>query len=249
MNLLTIADGFGDSQIHPQWYPEYIKWPEIVKLMTKGLNLVNLSRYGAGNEYIVNCIKENFIDKDKVLIQWAVPQRLDLVLDHADKLFWQNEISQDPVYYDNILKINDVNFWLSSGSVNSSIREYHTKYISQKQHELRSLIYIDYIKMLLESANIDYNFFLSVKSSYLKDLSSVANWIWHEPYYGMCEFRSISRYADLDLGETQPIPLIQYDYIQQFIIPNMDLPWRNQTEICYIESINSIQKINLCNNY
>ena len=64
INLLTLADGFGDSIACPSWYPEYTKWPEIIKLMTKGVNLINLSRYGAGNEYITHCLKENIKNKN-----------------------------------------------------------------------------------------------------------------------------------------------------------------------------------------
>jgi len=33
MKLLTLADGFGDSAASPVWYPNFLKWPEIIKLM------------------------------------------------------------------------------------------------------------------------------------------------------------------------------------------------------------------------
>ena len=59
MKLLTLADGYGDSIAVPAWYTKYWKWPEIIKLMTRHLELVNLSRYGAGNEFIVNQLKNN----------------------------------------------------------------------------------------------------------------------------------------------------------------------------------------------
>jgi hypothetical protein len=231
INLLTLADGFGDSIACPRWYPEYTKWPEIIKLMTKGVNLINLSRYGAGNEYITYCLKENIKNKNKILVQWAGPARLDLLLDSNNQDCWMDEIDKDPMYSDNVVKLNNLKFWISSASTNPYVRDYHDRYIGKKQHELRSLIYIDYIKMLLEKENIDYKFFLSIKNHYLKDLPSVDNWVWHEPFFGMCEFRNISKYAELDLEVIQPIPLVHFDFIQKFIMPVMDLPWRSQKEI------------------
>lgn len=231
INLLTLADGFGDNLTGPPWYPEYIKWPEIIKFMTKGVNLTNMARYGAGNEYIINCLKANLLNKDKILIQWAIPNRLDLVLDNNNSIYWEEAISKDLVYSDNILEINNIKFWISSGSINPDVIEYHKKYIGVKQHQLRSLIYIDYARILLETADIDYKFFLNESSTYLKDLPNKNNWIWHDPYMGMHEFRFHSKYSDLDLGVTQPLPLIQFDFIQQYILPSMDLPWRSQNEI------------------
>ena len=43
LRLLTIADGFGDSRAVPAWYPDYIKWPEIIRWMTRDIELCNLS--------------------------------------------------------------------------------------------------------------------------------------------------------------------------------------------------------------
>ena len=54
MKLLTLADGYGDSIAVPAWYPKFWKWPKIIKLMTKGVDVVDHSRYGAGNEFMVN---------------------------------------------------------------------------------------------------------------------------------------------------------------------------------------------------
>ncbi len=79
MRLLTIADGYGDNQVGPLWYPKYWKWPKIIGLMTKGVDIVNRSKYGAGNEFMVAELKENIDSADKVIIQWAQPNRLDLL--------------------------------------------------------------------------------------------------------------------------------------------------------------------------
>ena len=51
MNLLTLADGFGDSVACPRWYPKYFKWPKLIELMTKGVVVNNLSRYPQSLRY------------------------------------------------------------------------------------------------------------------------------------------------------------------------------------------------------
>lgn len=239
MNLLTVADGFGDSVAVPPWYPEYIKWPEIIKLMTKNVNLINLSRYGAGNEYIIECIQQNIDNCDVALVQWAQPNRLDLVLDHQEpyKSIWTDTILADPVYNNNILNIDNKKIWLSSGSTANLVKEYHSKFISITQHQMRSQIYIKYAMLLLKSRGIDYKFMLSVNGSYLSNSVDIEPWLWHYPWCGMDNFRSVSKYAELDLAITQPIPLIHFDFIKTYIMPNVNLTWRCEQEINAVENM------------
>lgn len=239
MNLLTVADGFGDSVAFPAWYPNYIKWPEIIKLMTKGVNLMNLSRYGAGNEYIVNCIQQNVNFCDTALIQWAMPNRLDLLLAHNEPELssWHAEIESDITYNNNIRQVGDNKFWLSSASKNRSVKEYHSKFISTKQHQIRSQIFINYVILLLESKNINYKFMLTSSSHYLNKAVTLDPWLWHAPWKGMCEFRHISKYAELELGLIQPIPLVSFDFIKKYIMPVVDLPWRSDREIDAVEAM------------
>ena len=234
MNLLTIADGQGDSNSCPVWYPEFYKWPEIIKLMTKNVNLTNLSRYGAGGEYIINCLKHNINNKDVVLIQWPVPNRLDLLLDTDNEDFWQQSLDSDSSYKDNVVTINNNLFWLTSTSKDNNVQHY----ISLKQHQLRLQLTIDYAKLLIEKNNIKYKFLLSPDSEYLKtSVSETSNWVWHEKFKGMFSFRKVSKYSDLDFGLVQPISLIQFDFIKQFIMPAVDLPWRNSREIDAVENM------------
>ena len=127
MKLLTIADGYGDSVAVPTWYSKYWKWPEIIKLMTKGVSLNNCSRYGAGNEFIVNQLKQNIDSADVVIIQWAQPDRLDLVLAHHDPIFWKDVIASDQEYSNNVVECGDNKFWISSASLTSAVQEYHQK--------------------------------------------------------------------------------------------------------------------------
>jgi len=232
IKLLTIADGYGDNSIYPNGYPDYFKWPEIIKLMTRGVELTNLSRYGAGNEYIVNSLRNNVDDKDCVLIQWAQANRLDLIV--HNQYNWTDAIASDPVYNNNIVNVGPDQMWLSSGSKIKEVREYHNKFISPRQHELRSQLYIDYAMLLLEQKKIDYGFMLT---SAAKQVGINGNWIWHCEQQGMHEFRYQSEYCELDFGYPQPIPLIQFDFIKQFVMPVVDLPWRDSRDIDAVESM------------
>ena len=237
MNLLTLADGFGDSAATPPWYPKYFKWPKLIELMTKGVVVNNLSRYGAGNEYFVTALRNNIQSADVVLLQWAIPGRLDLLLNDSNQ-HWQQIIDSDAIYNNNVIDLGPYKFWLSSASTATSVVDYHAKYISLPQHQLRSQMFVDYAKLLIDQHQIDYQFMLTWDSFYLDGhVDSSINWCWHQPFRGMHDFRNHSKFSDLDLGVTQPIPLIHFDFIKQFIMPRVDLPWRNSTEIDAVESM------------
>lgn len=234
MKLLTLADGYGDSVAVPAWYPKYWKWPEIIKLMTKDVELHNYSRYGAGNEFIINQLKQYINQADVALIQWAQPNRLDLVLAHENPAFWEETIASDQVYKNNVVVCGHKKFWISSASSVPAVRDYHNRYISMEQHQSRSQIFIEYAKLLLEQHNIDYRFMLVDDSDYL-DVS--ANWICHKPMKGMSDFRRKSKYSNLDLGIVQPLPIVAFDFIKQHVMPSIDLNWRNNREIDAVENM------------
>ena len=239
MKLLTLADGFGDSVTAPIWYCDFFKWPEIIKLMTHGLDVVNLSNMGAGNEYIIQCLRTNISEKDAVLIQWAMPDRLDLVLSEQTQ-FWQQQISRDPVFNNNVIAIDNDQYWLSSSSENKHVVEYHQKYINKRQHQLRSQLFVDYAKLLLEQHDLKYGFLLTYDGAYLKEtVTKFEHWLWHEPFAGMQSFRKVSLYEELDstLNLIQPISLVQFDFIKQFIMPTLDLSWRNKKDIDGVENM------------
>jgi len=234
VKLLTIADGYGDSHAVPCWYSKYWKWPKIIGLMTKGVDIVDLSRYGAGNEFIVSALKEHVDSVNKVMIQWAQPNRLDLVLSDNNVDYWKEVIASDNVYKDNVVSCGSNTFWISSASTTQAVQDYHTQYISLKQHQLRSQIYVEYAKLMLNSRGIDYRFMLVDDSQYL---GIDANWICHEPMKGMSDFKMKSNYANLDLGIVQPTPLVAFDFIKQYIMPSIDLQWRKSIEINAVENM------------
>lgn len=238
LKILALADGFGDSVACPTWYPEYHKWPAILKLMTKNVDIIDFCRYGAGNEYITSCLKHNYQRADIVFVQWAMPNRLDLMLAHERSMLdqWHDKINSDEVYKDNFQDIDQDRWWISSASTLDWVKDYHNRFISKKQHQNRSKIYIEYAHELLRSKK--HGFLLTCDSGYLKNIDVDPDvWIWHEPWKGMHDWRYHSRYRHLDLGVVQPIPLIHLDFIQRFIMPKFDLPWRSEREIQAVESM------------
>lgn len=237
MKLLCVADGFGDSKIMPSWYPDFYKWPEIINLMTRGVELTNVSRYGAGNEYIAQCVREHYQSAHTVLVQWAIPNRLDLILNDPDD-FWDAEIALDPVYRENVVVLGNHRYWITSASQNPHVRAYHQKYIKHQQHQLRSQMFVEHVTLLLTSAGINHGFLLTWNSDYLQQtVKDTTSWYWHDPFQGMHSFRYRSKFASIDFGMTQPCSLVQFDFIKQFVMPRLALPWRNQKEIDAVENM------------
>jgi hypothetical protein len=240
MRLLTLSDGFGDKTATPTWYRNFAKWPELIQQMANNVELTNLSRYGAGNEYIVECLRANVDDADMVLCQWTHPHRLDLLLGHDPNIrdFWQEQIDQDLVYNKNVLTIKNKDYWITSASKNEYIQDYHTRYISKPQHNARSELYVDYATMLLEKKNKPFKFLLTYSLPFLKDIHiNKDNWIWHKEYKSMEDFRNYGKYAELDLKTyVQPIPLIQFDFVRQYIMPRVDLEWHSTKELDNLET-------------
>jgi len=234
MRVLTLSDGFGDPYPPNSWYLKYYKWPEIIGLMTKDTTINNRSRYGAGNEFMINMLKHHIDQTDMVLVQWSIPRRLDLILTDQNVKFWEPAIASDTAYHDNIVNCGQDRFWISSASVIKPVRDYHEHYVSMRQHQLRSQIYIDYAKLLLDKHKIPYQFMLVYDSNYL-DVD--ANWIWHQPKKGLDSFRHQSKYKDLDLKFVQPIPLVAFDFVKQYIMPTVDLHWRGDHEIDAVENM------------
>lgn len=246
MKLLVAADGFGDSRACPDWYPDYIKWPRILGLMTKQVEITDLCRYGAGNEYIAWCVRQHYSQADMILVQWAIPNRLDLVLSHEINArdVWLEQIKQDPIYRDNIMKVGQDQWWISSASTSARVQEYHRQIISYRQHTIRSMMWIEYVHRLLREK--PHGFMLTPDSEYLRTVDvDPDTWIWHKAWHGLDSYRHHSKFRDLDLKLAQPIPLIHFDFIRTFMMDKYDLPWRNARELDAVESM-LLRKYNEC---
>lgn len=209
--------------------------------MAENINVVDLSRYGAGNEFIansvLNCVEQH--TPDLVLVQWTMPRRLDLLLSHSDETakIWKDTIDSDPVYCQNVLGVGGQCWWLSSSSQCQSVRHYHDHYISVEQHQNRSRQLIDYVRLWFNEREIDYKFMLSVSADYLKDRITKSVWSWHQPWQGLHEFRNHSDYAELDFGLTQPISLVQFDFIKKYLMPTVNLDWHDNNKLTKVENL------------
>ncbi len=216
-SLLVISDGNGvENKFH--------KWPFFLKLLTtKTLNLINKSIVGSSNELIlyqlVNTIKEQNIDY--AIIQWTNPLRVDVIADD----FWVKQANIDPIYHFNIVNVLNNNWWITSGSQNTYIQEYHTKYVKNLHSNLRSMSWIMAASDLLKTNNIEYKFCLCYKLNFISPFDTILKkypWVWHESNQGINEFRYTSQYFKYDQGLAQPHPLIGLDWIHRVLKPQCD---------------------------
>jgi hypothetical protein len=217
-NILIISDGNGVDN------GTFKKWPILLQLLhTKTLNIINRSVVGSSNEIMLyklaDAIKEQPIDY--AIIQWTNPQRLDVVAD----TFWNAEAAKDNIYDFNLVNTLGETWWVSSGSVNPNIREYHNKYIKAWHAVQRTQSYMLAAAELLKQSNIKFSFSLCYDFEFVGPMSTVLNqyhWAWHTPNSGISEFRNSSQYVSYDTGQAQPHTLVQLDWINQVLKPSFE---------------------------
>jgi hypothetical protein len=221
-NLLVISDGNGvDGSDSVKG--DTVRWPRYLKLLSPSLNIINKSVVGGGNEImfmqLAQVINQNNIDY--AIIQWSVPRRLDIVANE----FWLHQAEIDPTYSFNIVNAGGEDWWVTSNSFNKYVKEYHNNYIGYWQAAQRSQSYMLAAAHLLEKHNIKYKFSLCYQFDFiypLKDSMSNLNWVWHESYKGISEYRHTSQYAYLDAGTPRPHTLIHLDWIDKVLAPACD---------------------------
>jgi hypothetical protein len=216
-NLLVISDGNGVET-------DFEKWPRLLGiLLSQNFNIINRSQIGASNEFILlqlaEALEHNHIDH--AIIQWTTAQRLDLLIDD----FWHEQRKQDPKYSFNTATSNGQDWWITSGSHNSYIREYHTRYIKPWQADQRTYSTMLSGAKLLESKNIDYKFSLcydfEFKGNFDGTLRSLP-WIWHKPNKGITDFVNVSQYKSYDQGLSNVHPLVALDWINNVLRSQCD---------------------------
>ena len=217
-NVLTISDGNGVDT-------DFKKWPTLLQLLTLDtLKVNNRSVIGASNEMILLQLAEaiNTTTIDCAIIQWTTPVRFDVIVDD----FWSRQAELDPVYHFNIVENSQHRWWVSSGSENQHIQEYHKKYISYPQAQLRSEANMLAASALLKSKNIPFVFCLAYKFEFSQPFSdAVASlpWAWHQPNLGLHEFRlTDSLHRSLDLNLAQPHSVIQLEWLHNIVAPHCD---------------------------
>ncbi len=217
MNIVNkMIKTFGDGYIHPH---NFIKWPQILKLLCNDVVVKNHAAIGASNEWIADqVLKQDFNKNNLYLIQWTSSNRHDFIVTEELK----KVIQTDLVYKNNIYE----NWWCSSESKTDFIFDLK-KHISVDQMKSRSLKYVLLIQNLLDSLEINYRFMSTYNIDWLTDHPAEKfvnwdKWIWHEQFQGMSGFSLNFKKSQKFV---QPTPYIQYKWITNVLRPKLDLNW------------------------
>ena len=209
--LYTVGDGYCHNHYWPMWS----------QLLSDLLDIewVNLSAIGAGNEAIANlvidAVKEDPAPGDSLyLVQWTRHNRFDLRVDDNAEL--RALIAQDPVYYKNFVTTpRGKTYWCSSVSELDLVQQYH-KLVPDLQQLDRSRQLQMAATFVLNDACADWHYMFTYPARWSRnnyvDESRVT---WES----MEEFREVSQYRDLDVGEIQPVSSIHLDFLEKHILP------------------------------
>jgi hypothetical protein len=209
-HLYTAGDGYCYNAVWPMW-------SELLAL-AMDCKWTNLSMIGIGNEAIANLVLDALptADPDSVwIIQWTNPTRLDLRVDpiRANQALLET-INQDPIYYKNfITTAKDRTYWASSESQLDLVNEYR-QLIPLQQHRDRTSQLQLAVAYALEQRGVDWTYIFNYPSDWVQDSLLPTNRVIYQP---LSEFRKISKYAELDVGDTQPVSSIHLDFLEQFI--------------------------------
>lgn len=213
--LYTAADGYGCNHIYPMWS----------ELLARILNIewINLSVMGAGNEIIatqvIEAVEREPDPADTLwVVQWSQPKRLDLQVDLKNQELL-SRIKSDPVYSKNFVTTKkNRTFWVSSASEQEWVRE-HNNLILQAQHDSRARMYQLAATYVLEQRGADYRYMFTYDPYWSRNnLLDDAKCVWHSMY----DFKTASKYADLDVGEIQPVSSIHLDFLERYILPGLE---------------------------
>lgn len=213
MKILIISDGNGiDVDNCP-------KWPSMLKHLT-GHDIENRSVIGSSNETMFNLLRDtNLSDIDHAIIQWSFPQRFDTVINE----YWIEQAENDPIYHFNIHKILDRDWWISSGSKNDAVREYHTKFVREPQAKHRTIANIWAATAYLRHKNVPHTFSLCYDIDLGEEILDL-NWAWHKTYGGIRSFTEQSKHGNLDDAACpRPHPLVQLEWIKEVLAPVMEI--------------------------
>lgn len=196
-HLRTIGDGFCFNHYWPMWS----------QLLAEILDCEwqNFSLPGLGNEAIANIVLDQVSAEDLPntlwVIQWAEPKRVDFRVDTINPAFLK-ETELDPIYYKNfITTAQERRYWSSSASILPWVAE-HRNLITLEQYQDRQKLFELAITYALEKAGVKWQY-----------ISTPA----------MMSFLKQSKYFDLDVGEIQPVSSVHLDFLEQFVLPELDI--------------------------
>ena len=208
-NIFCFGDGYAHGHIWPEW-PQLLQaiYPEVTVTPTTGI--------GAGNEFLINAVLSQGATGTPgiYIVQWATDKRLDKLIDSPA---WNSVINTDPTYSKNIVTLDNNNWWLSSGSKQKEILDYHNFYIELSQASLRTYNYMVLLKNYFENNKIEYYYMFTHQPIGLTKIQKNnildANWAWHEPWTGMSEYSDQTKYKNTRQNEVQPAPPIHLDWL------------------------------------
>lgn len=188
---------------------------------------VNLSLPGLGNEAIANLVIDELNDTsnstDLWMVQWAAPIRFDLRLTGSANKFIPI-IQTDPVYYDNfITSAKNKRYWSSSVSKLKFVTDSNAV-LSTPQKIDRSRLYQQAVAYQLDKRNVNWKYIFTSDSSWSMPFESMVS-------ESMNEFAQRSQYKSYDVGEIQPVSSIHLDFLETFILPDLEFDERRLTEI------------------
>lgn len=155
--LLTA--GCGNSQSSFQYWPTWVKYPEI----THELEHINIGGPASGNEFIAQNVIKNIKGINCAIIVWTSHPKMDFYIES------QNIVNEIGSYNTRNFVLNDKGrvvkdapaWWPSSVSGENRIKDWvNSNIFSDKQQLDHTLILIAGTQKALEHNNIDYYMFL-----------------------------------------------------------------------------------------
>ena len=188
--IYCVGDGFAHGHIWPEW-------PQLLEALMPDYRVNVISGIGAGSEYLVTNFSKLLPIDGIVIFQWPEAQRFDKIIEDSA---WSAAVKQDPVYHFNTYCCDNVTWWLSSGSKNKDIIDYHTKYVQSTQAQVRVNVYQNLINEILKNAGYPYVF------------TSTAEQDKHS-----------QKDRQVRGEEIQPSPLSHWYFLTEFIMPAVGL--------------------------
>ena len=195
-HLRTVGDGYCFNHHWPMWS----------QLLAEILDCQwqNFSLPGLGNEAMANIVLDQLenecLPNTLWVIQWAEPKRVDFRID-IDTAEFLSRIEKDPIYYKNfITTARGRKYWSSSASIQSWVQQYRDSMVLE-QYQDRQRLYELAVTAALEKSQVKYCYISTPQ---------------------MSQFRYSSQYLYLDVKEIQPISSIHLEFLEQFVLPQLE---------------------------
>lgn len=212
--LKTVGDGFAFNHYWPMWSQ--------ILAQILDCEWINHSLPGLGNEAISNIVLSDLACNNNAetlwLIQWTGSPRLDLEINQHNQHI-KNKIAQDSMYPNNYITTADHRvYWSSSASKLDFVDSYRNLITLPQQHS-RSLQCVLATTLALEKSQCAWQYILTYDCVWANNPWIPADRLTTQ---SLNSFRQTSAYADLDIGETQPVSSIHLDFLEKYVLPKLD---------------------------